>query len=277
MKKCIITGSNGYLGSFLVSRFEELGWEVLQLSSTSKKDQIKFELNNVDNVPKKIFKDCNLLVHTSYDFSVKEKNFEKNKNIQGSIKLFEIANKMNVEKIINISTMSAFKNSKSLYGQTKFIIEKKSGQFNVINLRPGLFFGSKSKIFEKIEKICKIFPIVPMIGNGNFRLHLTNYEDFFQFILEIQNDQKTDSSRILYPCTRDYISFKDLIKVISKNKKILPIPLFLIFLILKIFYILRINLPLDLDNLKGLVSYNDEIDFTNNKKYITKFRFLEEY
>ena len=55
---------------------------------------------------------------------------------------------MKVEKIVNISTISAFRNSKSIYGRTKFKIEEDSKKYNVINLRPGLFFGSNSKFDE---------------------------------------------------------------------------------------------------------------------------------
>tara|TARA_B100000003_G_scaffold56313_1_gene49819 strand:- start:615 stop:1442 length:828 start_codon:yes stop_codon:yes gene_type:complete len=273
-KKCIITGSNGYLGSHLVSKFKNLGWEVLELSSSNSNNQIQFKLNEIDHIKKEIFENCNLLVHTSYDFKIKEKKLDKNLNITGSLKLFEKARDMNVEKIINISTISAFKNSKSIYGRTKFRIEEDSKIYNVINLRPGLFFGSNSKIIKKIEKICNIFPIVPMIGKGNFNLHLTNYDDLFNFILEVYNDDRVDYSKILYPCTRDSITFKNLIKIISNNKAILPVPLFFIVPILKIFDVLKINLPLDLDNLYGLINYSDEINFQQTKKYKTNFRNL---
>ena len=125
-KKCIITGSNGYLGSYLVSKFKNLGWEVLELSSSNNNNQIQFKYNEIDYIKKEIFENCNLLVHTSYDFKIKEKKLDKNLNITGSLKLFEKARDMNVEKIINISTISAFKNSKSIYGRTKFRIEEDS-------------------------------------------------------------------------------------------------------------------------------------------------------
>ena len=72
-----------------------------------------------------------------------------------------------------------------------------------------------------------------MIGKGNFNLHLTNYDDLFDFILEIYRDDRIDYSKILYPCTIEPITFKNLIKIISNNKNIVPVPLFFIIPILK--------------------------------------------
>ena len=69
--RILITGSNGYLGSYLVSKFKNLGWDVIELSSTNNDNQIQFKLNEIDNIEKEIFKDCNLLIHTSYDFKIK--------------------------------------------------------------------------------------------------------------------------------------------------------------------------------------------------------------
>jgi len=274
-KKCIITGANGYLGSFLTTQFKNQGWQVIELSSSKKNTQKEFQLNKSNNLQEVDFKDCNLLIHTSYDFSFKKHNSNNNPNIEGSIKLFEIANRMNVEKIINISTISSFKNSKSRYGKTKFQIEEKSQKYNVINLRPGLFFGSNSKIIKKIENICKIFPIIPMIGKGNFKLHLTNYDDLFQFILEIYSEKNLDFSKILYPCSIEAVTFKELIKLISPSKKTIYTPLYFITIILKLFDLLRIKLPLDYDNLNGLVHYNDEINFDYTRNFKTKFRNFE--
>ena len=56
IKKCIITGSNGYLGSYLVSKFKNLGWEVMELSSSNSNNQIQFRLNEIDSIKKKFLK-----------------------------------------------------------------------------------------------------------------------------------------------------------------------------------------------------------------------------
>ena len=77
-RKCIITGANGYLGSFLSSMFKKHGWQVIEFSSSKKDNQKEFKLDKSNDLQEIHFKDCNLLIHTSYDFSFKNDNLNKN-------------------------------------------------------------------------------------------------------------------------------------------------------------------------------------------------------
>ena len=74
-KKCIITGSNGYLGKQLSVIFKKYGWQVVELSSSNKDDQFNFNLKNLENFKYNVLEKCNLLIHTAYDFSAS--NLEK--------------------------------------------------------------------------------------------------------------------------------------------------------------------------------------------------------
>ena len=125
-KKCIITGSNGYLGKQLSIIFKKNGWQVVELSSSNKNDQFNFNLKKIENFKYNVLENCNLLIHTAYDFSAKSLEKSISTNVNGSEKLFDYAKKMNVEKIIHISSLSSFNKAKSIYGKTKIEIEKVS-------------------------------------------------------------------------------------------------------------------------------------------------------
>ena len=90
----------------------------------------------------------------------------------------------------------------------------------------------------------------------------------------IYNDKNCDLSKIYYCCSKTSISFKQLVKKISNNKLTIPIPVYFIIIFLKIIEIIKIKLPLNLDNLYGLIVYNDEIEFENSDKYKILFRTL---
>ena len=89
-----------------------------------------------------------MLIHCAYDFKLTNWKDIFYTNVVGSFKLFKLASEYRVKKIINISTMSAFKNAKSKYGKAKYLIEQKSKHYNVINIRCGLFNDKNSKIFS---------------------------------------------------------------------------------------------------------------------------------
>ncbi len=273
-KKCVITGSNGYLGKQLSIIFKKAGWDVLELSSSNKFEQFKFDLKDVENFKYDLLEKCNLLIHTAYDFSAKNLNESISINVNGSEKLFNFAKKKNVEKIIHISSLSSFNKAKSIYGKTKLEIENVSKKYGVINLRAGLFFGGDSKLIEKIGNICKKIPIIPLIGNGNFKLHLCHYEDLSNFIINVYNEKYFDVSKIYYCCSKTSVTFKQLVKKISNNKLTIPVPVYLIIFFLKMIEIMKIKLPLNLDNLYGLILYNNEIEFENSDKYKIFFRTL---
>jgi nucleoside-diphosphate-sugar epimerase len=271
---CIITGSNGYLGKQLKLYFEKIDWNVIEFSSSNKENQVEFNLRNLEKLDSNKFENCKLLIHSSYDFSVKNFQESYKVNVEGSEKLFKLASKMKVQKIIHISSTSSFNKAKSIYGRTKFNIEQIGLKYNVINLRPGILFGDKSRMIDKLENICKKLPLIPIIGNGNFKLHLSHYEDLFNFIIKIYEDEFVDTTKIFYSCTKESITFKNLIKRISGNKITIPIPKIIIITILKLFDTIGIKFALDIDNLYGLILYSDEINFESSQKYEINFRSL---
>ena len=129
-------------------------------------------------------------------------------------------------------------------------------------------------MIDKLENICKKLPLIPIIGNGNFKLHLSHYEDLFNFIIKIYEDEFVDTTKIFYSCTKESITFKNLIKRISGNKITIPIPKIIIITILKLFDTIGIKFALDIDNLYGLILYSDEINFESSQKYEINFRSL---
>lgn len=271
-KKCIIVGSSGFLGKKLAKLFQENNWGVIKFSSKSKQSSNYFNLKNPENLNTNLFEDCDLLINASYYFN--NKNLEESLaiNLEGTKKLYEAAKNANIKKIINISTLSSFNNAISIYGKTKYSIEQMGKSFNVINLRPGLFFGDESSTFDNLKKISKNLPIIPIIGNGLYKLHFTHYEDLFNLILKISNkDILIEKSETIFCCTSEFLYFKDLIKRFS-GKILIPIPLSLIIFFLNIIQKTGLKLRFNIDNLYGLINYNQELNNLESFNYSSDFR-----
>ena len=90
-------------------------------------------------------------------------------------------------KIIFISTISAFADAKSVYGQIKFSAEQVAAQYGAVTVRPGLIFYKEQRgIVLAMQKFIKLSPIVPLIGRGDMKFYpcrLVNLAQLLQGLL----------------------------------------------------------------------------------------------
>ncbi len=109
-----ITGSNCFLGIYLAKFLKKFGYDVLKINRKKNfdlKNKTPFNFKN---------KKIDILIHLAHNYS----NQSLNLNFNGTKKLFEDATKNRIKKIVFISSLSSHKNAKSVYGKTKYKIEK---------------------------------------------------------------------------------------------------------------------------------------------------------
>src|ERR1700691_78298 len=144
-RTCLITGSRGYLGSCIKAKFQQAGWNVVELirNPTTKEmrggQAIQFRLG--DEISAGLLPQADALVHCAYDFTLYNWKKIHAINVLGAEKLFEAARAAGVNRLVFISSMSAFEDCKSMYGRAKLEIEKRIQSGNVFLVRPGLIYG----------------------------------------------------------------------------------------------------------------------------------------
>jgi dTDP-4-dehydrorhamnose reductase len=257
-KICIITGANGAVGTELSIFFKKQNWEVICLSRSKDIKHKYFDLKNPYKSINYIKYKADLLIHCAYDFKSTTLNLNNNLNISGSKKLFLIAKNKKIKKIINISTLSAFAEAKSNYGKIKYEIEKIANKNKIINLRLGLFKSKKSKIYSKIIKIAKYGYIVPLIGDGHYKLHITTVKCLNEFFINL--NRTNQFYKLFLVCNKSSTTLKKLLF----NKKLkfqffLKINLKIILLFFKIIEKMNVSIGFTKDNLYGLINYNNKI------------------
>ena len=168
MKKVVLTGANGFIGSALLNYLKKKNFKVksLQRTRANNIDIIKWEIGK--NFPKKIL-DANIFIHCAYDnsqLSSNKSSIENDLNYIGLKKILKQVRNKTKYKFIFISSQSAEKFSKSHYGKLKYrlegILNYKHNKKVEITIRPGMVYARQksynTEFFKKLIKL-RIFPI----------------------------------------------------------------------------------------------------------------------
>ncbi len=219
MKKILITGSSGYIGSCLYKYLKRKKFEVIGIDK--KKSKIKnikfkqFDLLN-SNELYKFFnneKNIDIIVHLAGESTIdnihKKNNYVTN-NINVTKNILNVAKKFNINKIIFSSTAAVYQSTNkkisennfvkpnNIYGKTKLDCEKliKKQNFNYFIFR--FFNVCSSYIEEKVGEMhtpeTHLIPIVvnKMLNHKKLKIYGSKYNT-------------KDGT-----CIRDYIHIKDL-------------------------------------------------------------------
>lgn len=266
---CAVTGSSGYVGKHIVNALRQQGYITYELGRLQKGAQLekfflKFDLNSTE-MPN--LQNIDVLIHCAYDFSADTISKSKKINLEGSLRLLQHAKKSGIKRIILISSLSAFEKAKSVYGKTKLFLEKQARTLDVTIVRPGLIFGQNTQgIVGAMQKFIKKFPVVPLIGDGKQEFYPCYIVDLCHLISYLSITDAVYEKPII-AATKKAVTFRDLIKILAqtKNKKVIliPIPFSLIWLGLKFFEMLPINIGLRSDSLIGAQFYDKNTNFSN--------------
>lgn len=176
--------------------------------------------------------------------------------------------------------MSSHKDCKSLYGRTKFEIEKKLLLHDdVLIIRPGLLYDYDFNLglFSKMLQLAIKLPILPLIDNGSQPQYTTHTEDISSFLLDvINNNDPLELSNIYFVGDPSDLSLKKLLEI-GANKKItsIKIPWQVAWYSLKVLELIGVKSSFRSDSVLGLrdaVKINSSLiinktDFTYHNAY----------
>jgi nucleoside-diphosphate-sugar epimerase len=268
-KICAITGSNGYVGGCLKNYFVGRGWEVLELTRQPKPGSrgIRFQLGG--EIDPAVLAGVAALVHCAYDFRPLRWCDIRAVNVEGSQKLFQAARAARVEKIIGISSISAYDGCRSLYGKAKLEMEKVALDHGALVIRPGLVYGSgPGGMFGRLAAQVRQSSVIPMIGDGSQIQFLVHNEDLSAFIEKFAAGQVEIPPQILTAANAQPWPFKQLLQEIAraldKKPKFIPLPWRLVWAGLKAAELCGARLNFRSDSLVSLMYQNPEPDFPAN-------------
>lgn len=248
----------------MVRFFKSHGWTVIELNRSGRilsggDDARVFNLG--DDLPHDL-NHIHALIHAAYDLNAVTWTDIENTNVHGTRRLIRSAKRANVHRIIYISSMSAFKGCKSLYGKAKLLSEKIVDECDGISFRPGLIYDSVNPggMLGKLLRIIRIFPVIPIPASKNNFLYLTHQEDLCVMIHRYCSEKIPAINEAIIAANPSPLNLASILKrfAAKKDKKLLLIPLDwrLFFLFLRSLEILKIKPIFRSDSLVSLMNQN---------------------
>jgi len=254
-KHVIVTGANGYLGYYVCKELLSQNYNVIGLKHEHFASRI-IEDPHIEYIDFDITKELTGNEHLQEAVKNKEiigilnlaallgsSDYDSNfaVNAKGVRNLMEFAEKIGIDRLIQISSVVILKKIKGPYGETKLIGQNylTESNFNYTVFIPAMIMGPESLGLNRILKnVFRIPLLIPLIGNGKQTQHPIFVKDFAKYIVKSVEEPK--SYRKIYEIAGDtIISFKDLIKLILKiknqSKIFIPVPPFVARLLGKFF------------------------------------------
>lgn len=216
--KVLITGGEGFIGSHVIDKFVEDGFEVVSIDNNSspnsgylnpKVKYIKADILSTD--VENVFREQNidycvhLAAQASVTSSVKDPIYDANTNILGSINILRLCKKYNCKKIILAS-------SAAVYGNPKYLPVDETHSTEVLSP-----YGLSKLTMERYAQISGVPYVVCRFSNVYGERQTSSGE---AGVVAIFNDLMMSNDKIYIDGDgeqyRDFIYVKDVAKIIVK-------------------------------------------------------------
>lgn len=225
--KILITGSTGFIGSHLIEKIHDTGYQITLLVRNQEKIDNQYQIINADildyNKYLTFIPEFDLIVHLA---AILDSSNPLIESVNYKATQLIIENMRADSKIVFLSSATVKYPIKSLYAKSKLDAEKiieNSGKSYVI-IRPSWIIGKNSPSFCKLIHMINKFPVIPIV---NTTIQPTLVEDLITFIIlsfENYNNETIEvaGSKISY---KEFISA--LMSKLGVNKPIITIPYFI--------------------------------------------------
>jgi nucleoside-diphosphate-sugar epimerase len=252
-----VTGANGFLGSSLVAALRTEKFDVVEYRRSTTNVAATGMVREFDlgrPVDSRIFEGVTCLIHTAWDLRETDSRRAWERNVEGSKRLIDVALNSDVQRVIFISSMSAYFGTKQDYGLMKLAVERAVLEAGQIVVRPGLVYGGASGgMALTLSKLARL-PVIPIFrGAQQFTVDL---DDFLNATVLLVREDKVPSSIIGLAHERP-TSFRDIMLALAPQgdgvAKTVVVPWHLVLESLRVAESLKIPLPVRSDSLLGLV------------------------
>jgi nucleoside-diphosphate-sugar epimerase len=280
-----ITGATGYVGSILRAAFAEEGHEVIAFvrSNRMTPESAIAMVGVAESRPYEIkhppsraaLSDLDVLIHGAWDLTLVSAGDVWGVNVSGSQHLLRDAANAGVRRLIFISSMSAYRGTRQLYGQAKLACERTACSLGGVSVRLGLVYGPGwGGMAGALRKLTNL-PIIPLVGVHSYQFTVHEADMAAAMVRIAESDMPLPEPVGL--ANPEPVPFRRLMKDIALSQgrtlHAIPVPWQLVSGVLKAAEALHVPVPFRSDSVMGLVCPAAEVPGVGRLKELgVKFR-----
>jgi uncharacterized protein YbjT (DUF2867 family) len=179
----------------------------------------------------------------------------------GTANLVDGARRAGVKKLVYVSAIGAAYGPKFPYWHAKWQAEQAvtAGNLNQTVLRPSLVFGPEDDFFNRLERLIRRAPLVPVAGSGRTRFQPIWVEDVAECVVACLKDGVHDHETVEIGGP-EYYSYNEIIDLIRRKlgsrKPKVHVPLWLMRPSARVFQMVLPSPPVTTDQLAMLEKDN---------------------
>ncbi|MFH2036889.1 MAG: complex I NDUFA9 subunit family protein [Candidatus Zixiibacteriota bacterium] len=238
--KIAVTGSAGFVGSMLVEELlqTECSLRLIQHrnrlyeSSEADIESAMADIHDYDSIEKAL-NGIDVVYHLVGIISeTKKLTFDKTV-VGGTKNVVEASKKNGVKKIVYLSALGTDANAQSKYHQAKWKAEElvRNSGIDYVIIRPSVIFGPDDKFLNMIAGMIRKSPLVPIIGDGEYKLQPVYISDIAKIMTDCLTNKKAVGQTIEIggPKVYKYTELVNLLKrVLNKKRGNIYLPVFLV-------------------------------------------------
>ncbi|UCE65759.1 MAG: NAD-dependent epimerase/dehydratase family protein [Candidatus Zixiibacteriota bacterium] len=244
----LIAGGTGFVGSNLAGKLHENGHNITLLARPGSKPKIK----NAENIPtvETDFSQTDISIPAKPDvlincigiireFSSKGITFEK-VHYETVRYLIELAKRNGIGRFLQVSALGVGPDGKTGYFQTKYKAEEllKNSDLNITIFRPSIIYGPRDEFINMIAGFVKKFSVMPVIGDGKYRLQPVRVDNLCQVIIKSLGDEFT-SGKTFEIGGPEILTFNEIVDIVGNalGKKVIKLrqPIFIMKILAALF------------------------------------------
>ena len=222
--KVFVAGGSGFVGAHLIRELRRNGHRVVTLSH--KRPQWAEE--GIDVVQGDVL-DCLLvgdamqgceavinLVGIIREFPWKGMTFQK-LHIQATRNLVDVAAEAGISRYLQMSALGTRNDAVSNYHRSKYAAEEyvRASGLQWTIFRPSLIFGPKDLFVNMLADQLRIFPLIPVIGDGSYRMQPIHADDVARcFVRSLEMPETVGQCYEL--CGADRFTYLQMLEVIGR-------------------------------------------------------------